>query len=365
MEQQHHGGDRYRNHILYDASVNVNPLGMPEAVIRRLQDTMLYWSRYPDCRCQALCRALEEFHQIKAGQVLCGNGAADLIWRLCARMKFKRGLVLAPTFSEYEAALLAFGSRADRFFLKEENGFQPDMDELCQAAAGHDAVFFCNPNNPTGVLTKRSQLERLARACQEQGAYLIVDECFNGLCDEPEEASMVPLLDSYPNLLILNAFTKTYGMAGLRLGYLMGADLALLEDLSRAGQPWSVSYPAQEAGAAALTARNYIKESRALIRKEKTYLEQELAGMGFSVYPSQSNFLLFSADAERRGEASPAFLYQQMKKRGILIRDCRSFAGLGAGFYRICVGKGPDNQFLMRIMRGEEMHEFISDHSGR
>ncbi len=353
MEQQKHGGDRYRNQIVYDASVNVNPLGMPEQVMERLRDTMSRWSRYPDCQCQALCRALEAFHQISAGQVLCGNGAADLIWRLCMRKKFKRGLVLAPTFSEYEAALLASGSKTDRFFLREENGFQPDLDALCQAVAGHDAVFFCNPNNPTGVLAKRYQLEQLARACQAQGAYLIVDECFNGLCDDPEGATMIPFLDKYPNLLILNAFTKTYGMAGLRLGYLMGADQALLEELSQASQPWSVSCPAQEAGTAALAADGYVAESRSLIQRERPFLEQELKKMGFMVYSSQSNFLLFSAEWERREQLHSSSLYERMKKRGILIRDCENFAGLGAGFYRICVGRPMDNRFLVETMRGE------------
>ena len=353
MEQQKHGGDRYRNAISYDASVNVNPFGMPEAVKQRLKETLPLWSRYPDSQCQALCRALENFHQIKPGWVLCGNGAADLIWRLCMVRKFKRGLVLAPTFSEYEAALLASGSQVSRFFLNEKDGFFPDLEKLGREAAGHDAVFFCNPNNPTGVLIQRKELEKLARTCQEQGAYLIIDECFNGLCDDPEGATMTPLLGKYPNLLILNAFTKTYGMAGLRLGYLMGSDRRLLEKLRQASQPWSVSFPAQEAGKAALEAADYVIESRRLILQERKFLEQELEKMGFLVYPSQSNFLLLLADWEKKGETDRPLLYEGMKQKGILIRSCQSFSGLGAGFYRICVGSPKDNRFLVETMRGE------------
>lgn len=267
--------------------------------------------------------------------------------------KFKRGLVLAPTFSEYEAALLASGSQVSRFFLNEKDGFFPDLEKLGREAAGHDAVFFCNPNNPTGVLIQRKELEKLARTCQEQGAYLIIDECFNGLCDDPEGATMTPLLGKYPNLLILNAFTKTYGMAGLRLGYLMGSDRRLLEKLRQASQPWSVSFPAQEAGQAALEAADYVIESRRLILQERKFLEQELEKMGFLVYPSQSNFLLLLADWEKKGETDRPLLYEGMKQKGILIRSCQSFSGLGAGFYRICVGSPKDNRFLVETMRGE------------
>lgn len=353
MEEQKHGGDRYRNQILYDASVNVNPLGMPESVRNVLADTLPLWSRYPDSRCQALIQALAVCHQIREEQILCGNGAADLIWRLCMVKAFRRGLVLAPSFSEYEAAMSFSGCETSHYFLQEEHGFCPDLEGLCQTAGSYDVIFFCNPNNPTGVLVKRPQLEALAAVCEAQGVWLVVDECFNGLCDDPEGATLVPLLEKYPHLLILNAFTKTYGMAGLRLGYLMGADEELIKQLEQAGQPWSVSYPAQEAGQAALLADAYLKESRRMIRQERDFLKEELSSMGFTVYPSQSNFLLFSADWERRGCVAKDSLYERMKRQKILIRDCRSFIGLGAGFYRVCTGTPEADRLLAKTMRGE------------
>ena len=184
-------------------------------------------------------------------QVLCGGGAAELIFRLAYALRPRRALVTAPAFSEYEEALTAAGCAVTRHPLRRENRFDVDGGLLDAIAPGVELVFLCTPNNPTGRLVDGALLRAAAEQCRAVGAVLAVDECFLPLSDGAGPG-LAPCLAEYPNLLLLRAFTKSYAMAGLRLGYALSANGGLLERMAAAGPPWSVSTPAQAAGLAAL-----------------------------------------------------------------------------------------------------------------
>ena len=160
---------------------------------------------------------------------------------------------------------------------------------------------------------------------------MVLDECFCDLLDHPEAYSVVPEAEHFPKLFILRAFTKTYAMAGLRLGYGICADRELLRRLSAGRQPWSISVPAQEAGCAALRECIYLNEARELLKAGRLYLSRELRRMGFRVYDSDINFLLFFYGEEPR----PLYLYEACLKQGLLLRDCSNFTGLACGYYRV------------------------------
>lgn len=350
METAKHGGDVYRNRITCDFSVSLNPLGMPEAVREALKSSVDSWERYPDPECDELVRAIAGYHRVDPSFVLCGNGAADLIYQVTMAVRPKKALVTAPAFSEYEQALLAVGSQVVRFPLREDEGFAPDMDRFSDAVTEDtDLVFFCNPNNPTGRAARRSEVERLAGVCEEKNAVLVLDECFCDLMEKPERFSMAPLAGAYPGMFLIRAFTKTYAMAGLRLGYAICGNSTLTEKLRRIRQPWSVSIPAQTAGAAALKESGYLDEARALIRAERNYLKAGLSRLGFKVFESQANFLLFSDERERENKAGGC-LWEQLKERGILIRDCGNFPGLGRGYYRVAVRRREENAALLSAL---------------
>ena len=176
--------------------------------------------------------------------------------------------------------------------------------------------------------------------------HLILDECFCDLLDHPEAYSVVPEAEHFPGLFILRAFTKTYAMAGLRLGYGICADRGLLRRLSAGRQPWSISVPAQEAGCAALRESVYLNEARELLKAGRVYLTRELRRMGFLVYDSDINFILFFY----RQEPRPLYLYEACLQRGILLRDCSNFTGLACGYYRICVSGQKENQILVHTL---------------
>ena len=125
-----HGGDVYSRRIRWDFSANVNPLGTPEGVKEAVRRSAEDCCRYPDPRCRRLKKALGAFHQIPEDRILCGNGAADLIFQLALAMRPKQALLLAPTFSEYEKALEAAGCRQELYCLERERDFRPDVRVL-------------------------------------------------------------------------------------------------------------------------------------------------------------------------------------------------------------------------------------------
>jgi len=153
MERFEHGGDIYGNPgVRLDFSVNTNPLGMPDAVRQALVSRVDEYARYPDPQCRTLRAAIALHENVPEDWVLCGNGAADLIYRLCYAVGPRRALVCAPTFSEYERALEQIGCRAAHHNLTAEEQFALTSDIEERLVPGIDALFLCHPNNPTGGL---------------------------------------------------------------------------------------------------------------------------------------------------------------------------------------------------------------------
>jgi threonine-phosphate decarboxylase len=247
---------------ILDFSANVNPLGLPEGVKRAIRESIDTFDIYPDPLCRELVSALSRHEAVSAEWVLCGNGAADLIYRTVHAVKPKKAMVLAPTFAEYEEALNTADCRVVPYPLKEENGFRSDERLLDALESGLDMLFLCNPNNPTGQLMTKDFLLIILRRCQSLGILLFMDECFNDFLENPEGYTTKDFLKDFDNLVILKAFTKIYAMAGLRLGHCISSDTGLLERIRAAGQPWSVSSPAQLAGIRAVGRRIILPERR-------------------------------------------------------------------------------------------------------
>ena len=335
-----HGGDIYAyDRDLLDFSVNLNPLGMPDRVLRAVREHAEEYDRYPDPHCRALRRALSVRESVPEKWLVFGNGAADLIVRLCMVLKPKRALLPAPTFSEYEKAVRLAGGEVRRFFLRQEAGYQVTADYADAVQLGDSVVFLCNPNNPTGALAEPGTVEALLSACGQVGAVLVVDECFLPFTDG---RSCQSWLRAYPNLMVLRAFTKLYAMAGLRLGYLMCADEDLAGRIGAWGQSWSVSAPAQVAGLAAVSEEGWPERTRRFLRMERPWMTDALGAVGFFVYPSHSNFLLFQARPD---------LWDRAMARGVMLRPCSNFPGLDGSYFRIGLKKRVQNEMLLQVLK--------------
>ena len=183
-----HGGDwaAYREacgSAPLDFSASVSPLGVPDGVQAAIRRAAAESDRYPDPACRSLRRAVAAHEGVPEAWVLCGSGAADLIWRAVLAAKPGRALVTAPCFGEYEAALDAFGCELLRFPLREP--FTLTETLLRRIDRGLDLLFLCNPSNPTGRTIEPGLLRRIVRRCGECGTRLILDECFAGFLDEP------------------------------------------------------------------------------------------------------------------------------------------------------------------------------------
>ena len=351
-----HGGDIYGGNVRLDFSANTNPMGTPREVIRKAAESLEHADRYPDPYVRELTAAISAYHGVPGDYILIGAGAAEMIYSYAAASGFASALMAAPTFSEYEIALRRNGTRVLHWKMKEDTDFTLTRDIFAAIETNRpNAVFICNPNNPTGKLADPELMKEIAEFTRERNIKLFVDECFMELAgakrgasgEEDKEApagavSLIPELANNPHLVILRAFTKNYGMAGIRLGYVLTSDSDLLYRMAKGVQPWNVSTPAQAAGVQALKETEFLKESVKLIRKEKAFLAEGLKSLGLRVIDSDVNFLLF------RG---PEDLSENMKKEGILIRDCSNYMGLEPGWFRVAVKLHHENEDLLGTMK--------------
>ncbi|MGN0626517.1 MAG: threonine-phosphate decarboxylase CobD [Oscillospiraceae bacterium] len=342
-----HGGD-CEGYILetgkmpLDFSANCNPLGTPDSVVKAVCDSVKNASAYPDPLCRRLVKALSESEGVSEKAILCGAGAADIIFRLAAALKPKKALVTAPTFAEYELALNTVDCETEHYFLKEENGFALGEDFTERITPETDIVFVCNPNNPTGNITKRPVLEAILERCSKTGTLLVLDECFNDFLDEPERYTLKDKIKENKNLIILKAFTKLYGMAGIRLGYCLCGDRELIEKMREAGQPWGVSSLAQEAGIAALSEKEYVVRTKALIKEERKRLKEALSELGAEVFGGEANYIFLKCKVYD--------LAAKMRSEGVLIRDCSNYCGLEKGYFRVAVRTREENNRLLETL---------------
>lgn len=393
----HHGGElKNKNHsIKYDFSVNINPLGLPRAAAEALQAHPECFTRYPDPECSRLRETIAAVRQVRPEQVVCGSGASDLIYRICSALKFRTALLPVPSFTEYERALHLNGCRteflqtkeADDYALTEEVFLQWAEKEAKRPAYSRaDAVILCNPGNPSGKLMTRETLHAVADWCSRNRAVLVVDECFLGFSEAGSALSMAGLLSrtsvqagmsagtQHPaemsaqtphpageaasmnpgsaggsaapeaEIIVLDAFTKLYAMAGLRAGYALCSSPETAERILAAGPPWNVSGPAQIAAAAALTDTEYADRTRKLVSAERTYMEHRIRLImdGYQVFSSDVNYILFTGPPE---------LAEAMAEEGVAIRDCSDYLGLGYNYYRTAVSVREENDAMLEALR--------------
>jgi len=333
-----HGGNFFSNDVKLDFSVNINPFGMPgpvrQAIITHLSD----YESYPDPFCRKLCSAIAHRESVPAENILCGNGAAELIYRLCLSQRPRRVLVCAPTFTDYARAAILSGASVAEHTLNSEDGFALSEAILADISADVDILFLCNPNNPTGRLANYDLIERILERCEETGTLAVLDECFLPFTTGQ---SVVPRIKTYANLVVIKAFTKIYAMAGLRLGYLVSGNTELLESTANFGQCWNVSTVAQFAGLAALMCHDEERKVRLLIQSERDYLIHAMEDIGVKTYPSDANFILLQSSIP---------LYNHLLRHGILIRWCRDFSGLDENYYRISVKLHNQNKMLISAL---------------
>ena len=338
-EKNPHGGDIYTHKGMLDFSANINPFGIPDAIKKAAVDAIDDCTAYPDPYCRMLRKKLSEKERIPEGWILCGNGAADLIYSFAYSLPAdKPALIVSPTFSEYQTALSAAGVTAEHFMLDEQKDFVLDDSITKIDFSGYSSLFICTPNNPTGITVSPELLVKLA----ETGIRLFCDMCFMDLTAQPDRYDIPGMLKKYPNLVILKAFTKSFAIPGLRLGYVLCSDGEFLTAMSEKSPCWNVSIPAQKAGCAALDCRDWLEKTVESIADERERMVAALHSMGIKVFLGEANFLLLYSEED---------LYSSLLEKGILVRDCSNYKGLKKGFIRIAIRKREENDSLLSALR--------------
>lgn len=335
-----HGGDVYRNKVQYDFSVNTNPLGMPEAVRDALRLAAEDSGRYPDIGQEALKEAVSGMLGVSETNLVFGNGASELFMAVVRGIEPKRTVIPVPSFYGYEYAARAGGGGIVFCETKEQEDFFPGEKLFSLLTQDTDLLFLANPNNPTGKLLGREYLRTVLTHCARRGIYVVLDECFVSFC--AGQPSMLGEAGDFENLILVNAFTKSFAIPGVRLGYLVCSDGQMSRRIQRQLPEWNVSTFAQAAGIVCAGQKDYLQQTVRYVEKERLFLEEGLRALGISAFSGEANFLLLHSGRD---------LYGELLKQGILIRDCRNFRGLSEGYYRIAVKSRRENERLLRALR--------------
>jgi threonine-phosphate decarboxylase len=350
---QVHGGNireiarKYRldEEEVLDFSSNCNPLGFPPGIrslFQREAGTVLH---YPDTLCTELVRALARENGVREKNIMVGNGSTELIYLIPRALKPRRALIINPAFGEYERSLSSMGCEIVCIHLNEKNHFRINTDEIIPLLSRVEILYLCNPGNPTGVLTGRDEIQPLIQAAEKRGVVVVLDEAFMEFSDNHSLAHQVA---QRKRLIILRSMTKFFGIPGLRLGYLL-APSAMIAAINMHKEPWSVNTLAQKAGIRCLDDEPFRVKTKRFIERERPYLFSQLAAIeGLKPYASATNFILSKITGKGLTSTS---LYEGLAKKGILVRDCRSFRGLGSKFIRVAVKKRKHNNLLISETR--------------
>lgn len=338
-----HGGDIYRNQVELDFSVNINPFGVPEGVKKELMEAVETCDRYPDLKAEELTKAISNWLSIPESYLVCGNGASELFMAVLQTLRPQKVLIPIPSFYGYERAARMAGSELIFYELREQDGFAVTEELLGALTEEIGLLFLANPNNPVGNVLEPRLLLQIASACRDKRITLVLDECFIAFTKAAEKYSFLSHIREYPNVILVQAFTKLFAIPGVRLGYMLCGDEKLAERVRAVLPEWNLSVFAQRAGAAACREREYVRESVEFVCHERVWLAAELEKQGIRVFPSGANYLFLKTDRP---------LAKELLEQGILIRDCSNFRGLGAGYYRIAVKRRAENEKILRAISG-------------
>jgi len=334
-------GLEYKPAII-DFSSNVNPIGYPHSITSNLKKDYPLFSVYPDPDSTKLRNYLEKYTGISKDQIIVGNGATEIIYNFSAAfLKGCKVLIPIPTFGEYESAAKLHGASIN--FLKTMN-LNNEVSKLLDILPKNDCVFICNPNNPTGSLIKRKDMLKIVEAAYKRSVLLFVDECFIEFVSNMKE-SIVPHLREFDNLFVLRSLTKSFGLAGLRIGYGLGS-LQMIRILQKIKLPWNVNGFAQSVAIKALSDKLHLEKTKKVISRERKFLKESISKInGFHCYDSNVNFLLIKSTKNSK------YIQKKLLEKNILIRDCSTFRGLNNNFIRIAVRTHKENLKLIKELK--------------
>ncbi|MDD3745972.1 MAG: histidinol-phosphate transaminase [Anaerostipes sp.] len=328
---------------------NVNPLGISPLLKKSMRHHVDAISIYPDRDYRTLRSTLSSYCNAPMEHILVGNGATELISVTMRTIAPKKALLIAPTYSEYMREIDLVGGSYTEYFLKEEQNFKVDLEDLKQHLTDEVDLFaFCNPNNPTSSALTVSEIRQLLLHCKKHDIFVMIDETYVEFAPHMEDITAVSLTDEFDNVLVLRGTSKFFASPGLRLGYGICGNPSFLKDLESIKNPWSINTLAALAGEAMFMDIDYIKETKAYINSQRDYCAKELSKCNHrKIYPAYANFFLV-----RLLDGTTSYdMFERCIKEGLMIRDCSSFHGLEGEYIRFCIQKEEHNKKLIEILK--------------
>lgn len=321
---------------------NENPLGPSKEVRQAIINSLDKVSYYPDANNYYLKKALADELEVKEEQIIVGSGLDD-VNRILAETVLKptdEVVIPQPTFSMYETVTLLMGAKP---VLVKGSGLGNDLSAMAAAVTKKTKlIFICNPNNPTGTIVKKDELQEFLRGLS-RNILVVIDEAYSDFADDPEFPNGIDLLKAgYDNIIVYRTFSKIHGMAGLRLGFAV-ASPELIRNMLKVKDPFNVNLLAQTAGLAALKSKKHILLSKELVQMGRRFFYKELDELGIEYLPTQANFILINWGRDSRE------IYEFLLQNGIIVRPTHSF-GL-PNYFRVTFGTAEQNDRFFRILR--------------
>jgi histidinol-phosphate aminotransferase len=328
---------------------NENTVGCSPCVLERLRQlTAEDLARYPER--EPVEAKVADFLEINSAQMLLTNGVDEAIHLLCQTYLAPgdEALIVVPTYSMYRIYMMAAGAQV--ISVAAARDFQFPADDLIRAITPRTRLIaIANPNNPTGIVVPPEELLRIATSAP--AAALLVDEAYFEFYGE----TLMPRCGETPNLFVARTFSKTYGMAGLRVGVLVGHE-EQMRAVRLVCSPYNVNAVALACLPAAIADQGFIQQYVRDVLQSRTRMEHAFADSGIQFWPSQANFVLFRVGSDR--VASAAFV-AKMRELGILVRDRSSDPGC-EGCVRITLGPSAHTDRLLAALP-EVLKEVLKD----
>ena len=345
-----HGGDIFdaaaqvgcRPADIVDMSSNINPIGPMPALVEHLADRLDAITRLPDIDARSLAESFAAGYRLPPGNVLAGSGTTEFIYSLPQALAPRKVLILGPTYADYADACRRHPITVEHCLSEQRQGFIPDLSQLDRMAGRFEAVFICNPNNPTGALIPAEKIADLCR--RHPHTCFVVDESYLPFATAGRQHSLINALPG--NAVVLQSLSKIFRIPGLRVGFLV-ADKPLADKFRPWMLPWNVNGLAQAAAQFLITNRQlveqFVEQSIEVVRIEREKLMVEIAQRTKAdCYPSETVFFLVRLPPDKTAAQIKSALLQHR----ILIRDCSNFTGLSERYIRISVKTAEFNRLL-------------------
>ena len=325
-------------------SSNETPLGTSDLAIEAYRASAPDLHRYPDGSAEKMRLAIGQRFNLDPNRIVCGNGSDDLIYLLAGAFSGGGSEVLFPrySFAMYEIAAQSVGATP---IAAADEELGSNVDNLLEGVTAQTKVcFLANPNNPTGTYLPAAELARLRRELPEN-VLLVIDAAYSEYMQQPDYSDGIDLVDSYSNTVVTHTFSKIYGLAALRLGWLYGPP-QVVDILNRVRCPFNVSEAAQAAGVAALQDTAFVEAAIKHNEMWRPWLERKLGDIGLTIHPSAANFILISFGEGAVGKAKQAYNY--LMENGVIGR-CLDGYGLSEHL-RFSIGLEAENEKLFTLL---------------